>query len=178
MKNAAVLKTLVLSTLISFQAQAWTTTQEAADRLGATQVKEISFDKNSSNLSQAQKDEFTRELADAKLKGQIDEIKILAWSDKEYPGQKHKLSKSDNLLAKRRLSNLKTFFKNELKVSSVDSYNMTERPNALQKLFNTSSAQVKTVAENTGAAPNSENTGLFDMNAQASKGVVMIFLKK
>ena len=74
--------------------------------------------------------------------------------------------------------NLKNFLKDELKVSDVDTHNMSERPNALQKLFNTGDAKIKNAAEVTGAAPTDGNTGLFDMKAQASKAAIMVFMKK
>ncbi len=81
-------------------------------------------------------------------------------------------------LAKNRISHLKSFLKDELKVKSVDTHNMAERPNALEKFFNTGDAKVKNTTEASGAAPTDGNTGLFDLKAQASKGVVMIFLKR
>lgn len=178
MKTIFVRALVIVSILSSIQTQAWTTSQDAADRLGATQMKELSFQKNSSNLTEAQKTELRKVINEAAQKGQIDEVKILVWSDKEYPNKNMKQSKSDIKLAKNRLNDLKSFLKKDLNVSTVDSYNMTERPNALQKFFNTSDAKVKNTTELVGAAPTDMNTGLFDMNAQASKGVVMIFMKK
>ncbi len=55
---------------------------------------------------------------------------------------------------------------------------MTERPNALRKLFHTQTEKVKNTTEMAGAAPTADQTGLFDNKAQASKSVVMIFMKK
>lgn len=173
-----MITSVVVAVAFSLTAHAWTTTQDAADRLGAAQVKEISFDKNSDKLSDAQKADIKTAVQEATQKGKIDEVKILAWSDKEYPAEKGKQDKNDVTLAKNRIKNLKNFLKDELKVSSVDAHNMSERPNALEKMFNTSDAKVKNAAESTGAAPTSGNTGLFDMKAQASKAAVMIFMKK
>ncbi len=175
------MKSLFCAALIAgafSMAHAWTTTQDAADRLGAAQVKEISFDKNSDKLSDAQKADIKTAVQEAASKGKIDEVKVLVWSDKEYPTETGKQDKNDVTLAKNRIKNLKYFLKDELKVSSVDAHNMTERPNALQKMFNTSDTKVKGAAEATGAAPTDGNTGLFDMKAQASKAAVMIFMKK
>lgn len=178
MNNTFCRLLVAVSFLAGLQVEAWTTTQDAADRLGAQQVKEISFDKNSSSLTEAQKTEIRNAVTEAAQKGKIDEVKVLAWSDKEYPAEKGKQSKEDVALAKKRIEDLKMFLKKELKVSSVDSYNMTERPNALEKFFHTSDAKVKDTTEAMGAAPAEGNTGIFDMKAQASKGVVMIFMKK
>lgn len=173
-----VLIPVLVALAVSITAQAWTTTQDAADRMGAAQVKEISFDKNSDKLTDMQKTELRNAVNEAAQKGKIDEVKVLAWSDKEYPAEKGKQSKDDVNLAKNRLKNLKAFLKDELKVKDIDAHNMTERPNALEKLLNTSDAKVKNAAEAAGAAPTDGNTGIFDMKAQASKAAVMIFMKK
>lgn len=173
-----MLTPVLVAIAFSMTANAWTTTQDAADRLGASMVKEVSFEKNTDKLSDFQKTEIKNAINEASQKGKIDEVKILAWSDKEYPAEKGKQSKDDIKLAKKRIRHLKAYLKDELKVPDVDAYNMTERPNALEKLFNTSDAKIKNAAESTGAAPVDGNTGLFDLKAQASKGVVMIFMKK
>ena len=131
MKTIFVRALVIVSILSSIQTQAWTTSQDAADRLGATQMKELSFQKNSSNLTEAQKTELRKVINEAAQKGQIDEVKILVWSDKEYPNKNMKQSKSDIKLAKNPLNDLKSFLKKDLNVSTVESYNMTERPNAL-----------------------------------------------
>jgi hypothetical protein len=168
----------LVATAFVVTAHAWTTTQDAADRLGANQVKEVAFDKNSDKLTDAQKNEIRAAVNEAAQKGKIDEVKILAWSDKEYPAENGKQTKEEIGLAKNRIKHLKAFLKDELKVKDVDAYNMAERPNSLEKLLNTSDAKVKNTTESAGGAPTEGNTGIFDLKAQASKGAVMIFLKR
>ena len=46
---------VLVAIAFAITSHAWTTTQDAADRLGAAQVKEVSFDKNSDKLTDAQK---------------------------------------------------------------------------------------------------------------------------
>lgn len=169
---------IVLMFVLTGQSFAWTTSQDAANRLGAAHVKEVSFDKNSDKLTDFQKTEIRTAVSDASQKGKIDEVKILAWSDKEYPTENKKQTKEEIGLAKNRIKHLKSFLKDELKVKDVDTYNMAERPNAFEKTFNTSDAKVKNTTESSGGAPTEGNTGLFDLKAQASKGVVMIFMKR
>ncbi len=169
---------IVVALGFALGAHAWTTTQDAADRMGAAQVKEVSFDKTADRLTDAQKKEIRDAIAEVGQKGKIDEVRVLAWSDKEYPSENGKQTKQEVDLAKNRLKHLKAFLKDELKVKDVDTYNMAERPNAVAKFFNTSDNKVKSTTENTGAAPTEGNTGLFDLKAQASKGVVMVFLKR
>lgn len=178
MKNICVRLLVAVFMLTALQARAWTTTKDAAERLGASDVKEVSFDKNSTNLTDAQKAEIRAAVNEATQKGKIDEVKVLVWSDKEYPATEKKQSKEDIKLAKERIKELRAFLKDDLKVSDVDAYNMTERPNALQKFFHTADAKIKNTTEAAGGAPTDGNTGLFDVKAQASKAAVMIFMKK
>lgn len=178
MNNTFVRAFIAMSLFASLQANALNNSKDAANRLGASGVQEISFGKDSANMTEAQKSEIRAAIAAAAKNGKIDEVKILAWSDKEYPSEKGQQMKSDEALAKRRLQGLESFVKKDLKISKVDTYNMTERPNALEKLFNTSDAKVKQTAEAGGAAPTEGNTGFFDLKSQASKGVVLIFMKK
>lgn len=156
---------------------AWTNSQDAADRMGASQMKEFTFDKSSKNLTEEHKQEIRNAINEAAQKGRIDEVKVLVWSDKEYPPVKGKQDKVDRKLAKERMDEVRKFIKEELRVSRVKTYNMTERPNAVEKFFYTSDAKVKGIAESTGAAPTANETGIFNMKAQASKGIVMVFTK-
>lgn len=168
---------VALSFLGALQASAWTNSQDAGLMLGASQVKEITFDRHSSSLTDAHKETLRAAINEASQAGKIAEVKVLAWSDKEYPSPTGKQSREDVKLAQQRMSDIKSYLK-DLKVSSVDTYNMTERPNALQKLFHTKTEKVKNTAEMAGAAPTADQTGLFDNKAQASKSIVMIFMKK
>jgi hypothetical protein len=166
-----------LTLLSAVNASAWTNSQDAGNMLGATQVKEITFEKNKGILTDVQKIELRTAINEAAQIGKIAEVKILAWSDKEYPSPTGKQSRDDVKLAQKRLKDIKSYLK-DLKVSEVGTYNMTERPNALQKLFHTSTEKVKKTAEMAGAAPTADQTGLFDNKAQASKSIVMIFITK
>ncbi len=179
MKNMyiSVISLTILFSVLQTHA-AWTSTEEAANQLGAAQVQEVGYDKNSSSLSEVQKNDVRSIVAKALQAGRLDEIKILSWSDKEYPSKDLKQNNEDIKLAKMRMSGIKQFLKDDLKISSVKMYNMTERPNAIQKFFNTKQAAVKNTTEFAGAAPVNGNTGLFDFKSQASKSIVMVFLKK
>lgn len=152
-------------------------TETAASGLGASMVSETKFDAGQSALTDGQKKDIASFVQEAKQKGKIKEIKVLAWSDQEYPVAEQKLSKAEIDKAKNRAQEIRKYLKNELKVSSVDSYNMAERPNGLEKLFKTGDAKVKNTMESGGAAPTtSDGTGLFGLKAQASKAVIMVYM--
>ncbi len=168
---------IVLAFLAAAHAFAWTNSQDAGVLLGASAVKEMTFEKNSPYLSDVQKSELKAAIDDATKSGSIAEIKILAWSDKEYPAVKGQQDRQDVKLARRRISDIKSYLKS-LKVAKVGGYNMTERPTAIQKFFHTKTETVKKTTEIAGAAPTADQTGIFDDKAQASKSLVMIFMKK
>ncbi|MEK2645712.1 hypothetical protein [Bdellovibrio sp. BCCA] len=170
----------LLFTLVSIKALANvdSETETASKALGAKMTSEISFDEGQTNLSDSAKEDIRSLIKDAKEKGNIDELKVAVWADREYPTKDTKASKADIDLAKKRADNIKSFIKSEMKVGSVNTYNMTERPNALQKFLRTSDSKVKSTMEASGSAPRtSEETGFFGQKSKASKAVIMVYTR-
>ena len=151
----------------------------ASKALGANLVSEVSFDQGSASLNETTRAEIRDLIKSAKDSGKkINKVQIAAWADREYPAKDTKASKGDVQLAERRLKEVRTFMQNDLKVNHVASYNMTKRPNALQKLLNTPENKTKKALEANGAAPvTTEDTGLFGQRAQSSKAVLLIYLE-
>ena len=178
MENKA-LKSLALTLLMTANTSfAWTTPRDAAKRLGATKVTEINFAKGKTEISKDEAQQLQQAIREAGKSGTVKNIKVLVWSDKEYPAEKTKAEKNDIKLAKERAQKLRSLLKKDLNSSDVDTYNMAERPNAIAKLFRTSDALVKEKAETEGLAPSDKkDLGLFDHNAHASTAVVLIFAK-
>lgn len=180
MKNP-LLKSLSLGALLVFVSNpAFSASkEEAATKLGATDVTEVQFAKSATDLSKTEQQQLKDALAAAEKKGKVNAVKLLVWSDKEYPTTEAKADDKDVKLAKARLSNLKKYIKKDLKVWDVGTYNMAERPNAIEKLLRTADARVKESAETAGLAPDTKKElGLFDRNAQASKAVILIYTKE
>ncbi|KHD89617.1 MAG: hypothetical protein OM95_02510 [Bdellovibrio sp. ArHS] len=153
-------------------------TETASKNLGAAMVTEISFDEGQAALNDSAKEEIRGLIKSAKESGKIDELKVAAWADREYPAKDTKASKSDIDLAKKRGENIKAFVKKELAVNDINTYNMTERPNALQKFFKTPTEKTKTALEQSGSAPKTQDeTGFFGQKAKASKAVIMVYME-
>jgi hypothetical protein len=153
-------------------------TESASKSLGAAMASEVSFDEGKASLNESAQNEIRGIINSAKEKGKIDELKVAVWADREYPVKDTKVSKADIDLAKKRADSIKSFIKREMKVGVVHTYNMTERPNALQKFLKTPQEKVKTTMEASGAAPRtSDETGIFGQKAKASKAVIMIYIK-
>ncbi|MFV8257846.1 hypothetical protein ACNQKP_08565 [Bdellovibrio bacteriovorus] len=168
--------TVALSASTSFAVD--NATESAGKTLGAKMVSEISFDEGKSSLTDSAKDDIRKMVNEAKQKGKIDELKVAVWADREYPTEGAKASKQDVNLANDRARVVKNFIKDELKVGSVNTYNMTERPNALQKFMHTDTAKTKTAMEDSGAAPRTQDeTGFFNQKAKSSKAVIMVYMK-
>lgn len=154
-------------------------TKNLANSIGATELTEIKFTESSTGLTADQKKEIDQVIANARSKGNIEEVKIMAWADKEYPMNQEKYSSQDIEIANKRLNAIQNYVKKQLKVSDVDVYNMAERPNKLEELFKTTDARVKQKAEAGGAAPKeADNKGWFNLKGQASKALVMVVPKE
>lgn len=147
------------------------------DKLGSSKSAEIGFEKGMASLTDSDKESIKKTVEDAKAMGTIKEVKVVSWADREYPADGEKASKESVKLAEARADSLKRYLK-DLKVSSVKTYNMASRPNALQETFHTSQAKVKDQLEKSGAAPtSSQDTGFMGLNAKTSAGLVLIYTK-
>jgi len=146
----------------------------AARAAGASEVVEVNFDQGSFVLTEGSREALRDMVNDAKKNGQIDDLKILAWADKDYPTNSNtKATRADKQLADQRATAISNFVKSELKVGDVDTYNMTERPNALEDLLNTSDADVKRAFEQAGVT----GSGGKSITGKASRAVVMATLE-
>lgn len=153
-------------------------TQKAATMTGAAGVTEVSFSKETTNLSNDARDEIKSLVLNAEKRGEIKEVRVAAWSDEEYPAKGAKLSKTETKLAEKRAEEIQNYLKTNLNVSTVHTYNMARRPSGLQAFFKTKGAETKDTLESSGAAPtSSDQTGLFGMKGKVSEALVMVYLK-
>lgn len=145
--------------------------ETVATGLGAHKVTNVSFDKGTAALTDSEKGDLSSAISDARSKGKIQEIKVLAWADREYPQNGEKAAKQDVSLAENRADVIKNYLKKELDVSKVTVYNMAKRPNTIQELFKTSDDRVKQALEANGAI---QTSGKTDGSSQASSALVMV----
>lgn len=109
----------------------------------------------------------------------IDEIKVLAWADREYPIDKTKATKKELALADRRAEAIKRYLKTDLRMSAdVDNHNMAKRPGMFSELIRSEDYKVKTNFEETGAAPSTVvGNEKRLMGSKVSKAVVFVKYK-
>lgn len=141
-----------------------------------THYTTIIFEKGKSNLT-ADGRELLRELS-RKAHGsdrKIEEIKILAWADEEYPDPaKAKASTKEIILASQRAQSVRDFLENDLEEKKdIDSFNMARRPDFLSKLFRNEEYEVKKSFEMTGTTASRLPSGEISFT-KASKAIVII----
>lgn len=177
MKNQLLVAALTLSSATAF-ALISPETRAVANRLGAVETIEVTFNAGTSTLSESQKKEIATSVNQQKQRGAIDRVDILAWSDKEYPQPNTEHAKADIDLATRRANEIKKYLTDTKTVSSAKTFNMAERPGRLEEALKTAQAKVKDSLEAGGAAPSAENqTGLFGQKGQANKALVLVYRK-
>lgn len=148
--------------------------KKIAAQENATYVTEVSFNKDSARLDEFSREKLNDIVMKAKSSGKIDDIKVISWSDKEYPSKNGKLSKHQDQLAERRAEGIKKHLKDADSSLSVDTFNMAERPNALSKLFKTENSKIKRSLETAGIT-SSENGE--EVSPKAGKSMVMVILR-
>jgi len=114
----------------------------------ASWYTEIDFDKGSAELNQHDNDGLDTLIRNSKNVGSVEEIKIISWADQEYPRQHQKsLSENQKRLADHRSENIKHYLEARYAPLKIHVYNMAERPNSFQQLFETSDAKTKQIIE-------------------------------
>jgi len=117
--------------------------------------------------------------SEAEQAGDIAEVRVIAWADKEYPPEQQKrYTKDDIKLADQRADKVRTYLREQLKLKSITTFNMAKRPNLFQEMLKTPTAAIKDTLEKSGAAPHSEkDTGLFAERSKSSTALVLVFKK-
>lgn len=119
--------------------------------LGAETVAQLRFSEGSSRLSNDSRRSLADALSRAKARGELEEVKVISWADQEFPSvQGKKLSPRQQNLARERNEAIEAVVRQETNGVDVDSFNMAERPNALERLFRTEDYRVKRSLEEAG----------------------------
>lgn len=148
---------------------------QAAAEVGASYYTVIDFPKGKNTVTDAQKQKL-RELASvANSRGDVKEIQVLAWADREYPAEGQKVSNGDKKLADDRIASVKDFLKKDLQSSAdVDGHNMAQRPGFFADLVNSQDNKTKNTFEAVGAAPNDVGPRQALTGNKASKAVILV----
>jgi hypothetical protein len=151
---------------------------ETARNMGATTFSELKFSLAAARLTEDQKKDLTSAVAAARMKGDIEKVKVLAWADKEYPQTQTKHDPADTELADNRAYEIKKYLKDNLAVSTVDTFNMTQRPSRIEKVLNTKDVQLKKHIEDESATEDMSKNSAFALKDESSKALILVYLKR
>ena len=138
----------------------------------------LTFDKGTQILSDNSKKDLKEFVVSAQREGrEIDEIKILAWPDREYPATGVRLTDRDVKIATQRSEAIEKYLKDDLNTKgNYETYNMAKRPNKVSEFFHGDDYKTKRFFERSGAAPAGTDMKSF-MNSKASKALIMLDYK-
>lgn len=136
----------------------------------------IEFPEGVSKLNKKIKQELRIFSLQSRESGQlIDEIKILAWADTEYPNKKEtKASPQNVILASERAHNIKAYLKEELRErNEMNAYNMAKRPGLFSQMTKNDEYKMKDAFEKSGTTGSTLSDGSISYT-KASKVLVII----
>lgn len=139
----------------------------------------VVFEKGQAKLNPASKQNLKDLAQRAHRAGKpIEEIRILAWSDKEYPDKvKGGATTSDIILASQRAEKIRNFLEEDLKESEdIDAYNMAKRPDLLSKILRDDEFTVKNAFESAQVSATRLPSGEISYT-KAGKAMVIIDYK-
>lgn len=134
------------------------------------------FEKGKTVLSKMSKQHLNELAARANREGrEIDNIKILAWADREYPDKvESKAPTREVILAKKRAESIKEYLQEDLHAEEkIDSFNMAKRPGLVSKMVRGEEYQLKEEIEHAGASASRLDNGNVSYS-KASKALVII----
>lgn len=149
--------------------------KEAAQSMGSDYATVV-FEKGQATLASSSKQNLKELAQKAHRSGKrIEEIRILAWSDKEYPDEvRGGATTSDIILATERAEKIRTFLEDDLgEAEDIDAYNMAKRPDLLSKILRDDEFAVKSAFETSEATAARLPSGELSYT-KAGKAMVII----
>lgn len=121
-----------------------TTATNTATNAKFARVAKIDFAKGAYALSEAEKNEIAGLIRDARANGEIDEVKVLAWADRDVSTGNRKATSAEVDLADNRAKAVRSYIREQMKLKDIDTHNMAESPNFMSRLFKTDDYEMKT----------------------------------
>lgn len=148
--------------------------KKAAEANQASFITEVVFNKGSSNLTADGRSQLKDIYESAKAQGKVEEVKILAWADADYPnGKKKQLGDDARRLADDRALEIKGYFEDNARGVDTDVHNMAEKPNDIEKLLKTKDERVKRSLARAGFTE-PQKAGI---PSKASRALVLVIVK-
>lgn len=151
------------------------TSAKAMAQVGAQRFVSIRFAKGKTGLSEASKTALRKLAAETPEKA-VDEVKVLAWADREYPASGTAASSKEVELADKRAHNISKYLKDDLGYKvDVDNHNMAKRPAGISEILGTDDYEIKHSLETSGVVPATRSAGETKVIAdKASTALIMV----
>ena len=150
-------------------------TPVAVNQTDGSHYVTIEFAKGKTSLTETSKKNLQELARIARTSARkVNDIKVLAWSDKEYPTKTESASNNEVILASERARRIKNYLEDDLKTKEeIDFYNMAKRPNLVSRVFETDDFDVKDNFEKVGTTKVRTRDGKMSYT-KASKAMVII----
>ena len=137
---------------------------------------EIIFAPNSSQLNNESEQALRSIAHQARMKGDIEQVTIAAWSDKNLPVKDGNLQNPDRILAEQRAMAIAIFLKNDLLINNIDTFNMAQKSNWLAKNFWTTENEMPNLFSKKGSEPpvTTEEFNIIKGEGGAGKAIIVI----
>jgi hypothetical protein len=139
-------------------------------------VTEFRFAKGKETLAKPDQLRLKKFIEEASRHGHITDVKVVSWSDQEYPSVNTKrLAKSQIELANARADNIESQVRELADGVRVEKLNMAERPKMFGEWLGTVDARIKKSLEVAGI-PNTDTS--VKTPAKASRAIVLLSLRQ
>jgi hypothetical protein len=140
----------------------------------------ISFAQDSAMLSEVDKEKLRELVRDTRSKAAIDNVAVVAWSDKDVPMRGEKLSDADRNLAKSRAEVIQSFLKDEMGFArtDIDTFNMAENANWFARTFRTQDWELKSIFSKKGAKAPVNNNEFMLVREEGGPSLAVVVLQK
>lgn len=183
MKNSLLLSVLISKNLLfSLSCSHQEEINSSNDLTHASEAGDVyvtlEFPRSSSKLQKAGKDSLNALAIKSKEDGrEIEDIKVLVWSDKEYPQSAKRGNPRDVILAKERGQAIKDYLQDELHAQEViGTFNMARKPGLLSRLTQNEDWKLKEAFKENQATASQLPDGSVSYT-KASKALVIIDYK-
>lgn len=141
--------------------------KQVASQMGSHLVTEFKFTKGTYNLTSANKQKIKELYQKADRKGQIDEVQLITWADREFPTeQRGELADVQQELVDERNKSIEKYLNELDKDLDVNKISMAERAGALDRFIASDEAKVK------------ETMDTKDAPDKVSKSIIIFVMEK
>ncbi len=178
------MKLLLPLLLVGSLAAAEQTTSDTSltHHMGADAASQITFDAGRATLTSDEITALNEMVSQARANNEkIDGVKVFVWGDRVYSEtQGAAATAQEKKIADERVKNIKNYLQKDLKVSGVETFNMTRQPRAFSDLVRASGSTARAITtpdRSTGVAAVEPTSVSEFIKGSPSEALVLIYKK-